>query len=235
MKLAIALLFLLFSAAFPQAPVYTTNFPNTENPISENGQWINGKDFGVDWANVQTTPDLAFGTPLPSQYGDSTAILTGSWSPDQSAQATIKVVSGSAQCCHEVELRLRTVISAHSITGYEINCSVDGSKYLQIVRWNGPLGNFDYVTALSTGCKNGDVLRAKIVGDVISVYKNDVLILQGTDSTFKQGAPGIGFYDDQDDNWNHFGFFNFTAQNEGSASIPPPSPGKKNGHPNGKP
>ena len=40
---------------------YTTNFPLTENPISE-GKWINGNDTGLDWANVRSTVGRAFGT-----------------------------------------------------------------------------------------------------------------------------------------------------------------------------
>ena len=41
---------------------YSTNFPSTENPISESGRWINGGSTGLKWANVRTTPGLAFGT-----------------------------------------------------------------------------------------------------------------------------------------------------------------------------
>ena len=195
-----------------QAPRYTTSFTATENPISDSGQWINGKAVGIDWADVQTLPGLAFGTTLPVQYADPTAVLIGSWASDQEAQGTIRVLSSLTQCCHEVEIRLRTTITAHSITGYEINCSV-GNGYLQIVRWNGPLNSFAYVNTLSRGCKDGDILKAKMIGNVITVYINDVPVLQATDSTFTSGPPGIGFYDSADENWNQFGFVNFTAQN----------------------
>src|SRR5215813_11451279 len=41
---------------------YSTTFPLTENPISEGGSWTNGGATGLDWANVQTTPGLSFGT-----------------------------------------------------------------------------------------------------------------------------------------------------------------------------
>ena len=60
---------------------YTTNFPLTENPISEGGKWINGKKDGVDWTDVRTTPGLAFGTeiggnrPELEKYDDATALL----------------------------------------------------------------------------------------------------------------------------------------------------------------
>ena len=32
---------------------YTTNFPLTENPISEGGKWTNGQTVGLDWANMR--------------------------------------------------------------------------------------------------------------------------------------------------------------------------------------
>src|ERR1700729_3247334 len=57
---------------------YTTNFPLTENPISEGGKWINGQKDGVDWTDVRTTPGLAFGTEIGGnrreleKYDDST-------------------------------------------------------------------------------------------------------------------------------------------------------------------
>jgi hypothetical protein len=210
-------------AAYSSPRTYTTNFSLTENPISESGNWTNGKTSGLDWADVRTTSGLAYGTSLPSQYADPTAVLAGAWGPNQTAQATIRVTTPPASCCHEVELRLRTTIAAHSITGYEILCSVVNSdQYLQIVRWNGPLNDFTYVNTLSTSCANGDVLKATMNGSIITVYKNGVQILQGTDSTFMSGNPGIGFYDNSDSNWNTFGFSSFTATDGTMNDLTPP-------------
>jgi hypothetical protein len=205
---------------------YTTNFPLTENPISEGGKWINGGVTGLDWGNVQTTAGLAFGTTLSTTYADPTAVLTGTWGADQQAQATVKLTTGISACCHEVELRLRSTITAHSAKGYEINCSVaSGSPYVQIVRWNGPLGSFTYVnTTGATGCANGDVLKATIVGSTITVYKNGTQVLQGTDSTYTSGAPGIGFYDQADNYWYNFGFSSFTASDSSTTPQGPAPP-----------
>jgi hypothetical protein len=186
---------------------YHTNFPLTENPISEGGRWINGQSAGIDWTNVQTTPRLAFGTmpgdaEYPYQYADSTAVLTGRWGGNQTVQATLSVPnpSGTAGVFEEVELRVRTTIAAHSITGYEINCSVNtNDPYLQVVKWNGPLADFTYLDARSTGCANGDVLKATVTGagsSTIAVYKNGKQILTVVDSNgpFTSGSPGIGFF-----------------------------------------
>jgi hypothetical protein len=55
---------------------YSTRFPLVENPISEGGNWINGKTAGIDWANVRTTPGFAHGTESGKvKYDDSTALL----------------------------------------------------------------------------------------------------------------------------------------------------------------
>jgi len=69
--------------------LYATDFSRTENPISEGGQWLNGQTDGLDWTDVRTTPGFAFGTeaggnrPDLQKYDDSTAILKGTWRPNQ--------------------------------------------------------------------------------------------------------------------------------------------------------
>jgi len=208
--LAIALNLQLVGCAYsgnapPESPPhatqrsYTTEFLLVENPISEGGNWINGGTAGLDWTNVQTTPGLAFGTESGSGgYDDSTAVLAGTWNADQMAQAVVHSVNQKANpTFEEVELRLRTTITKHSITGYEINfrCTTDASRYVQIVRWNGPLGSFTYVNTTSgPGIRDGDVVKASIVGSTITVYINNKLVLQGTDRTYTSGNPGIGFF-----------------------------------------
>jgi hypothetical protein len=132
---------------------YTTNFPLSENPLSEGGKWTNGQKDGLDWADVQTTSGFAFGTesggtrPAPQKYDDSAALLTGAWGPDQTAQATVRAVNQNDRIYEEVELRLRSALSPHKATGYEILFrSVKSAKsYCEIVRWNGPLGDFTYL------------------------------------------------------------------------------------------
>src|SRR5262252_1498365 len=105
---------MVFAITSAHGASYTTNFPLTENPISEGGHWIGGQSAGGNlWGNVATTPGKAFGVSQPTQYGDPTALLTGSWGPDQTAQGTVKI-SGSiptSGCCREIELRLRQTIS----------------------------------------------------------------------------------------------------------------------------
>jgi len=98
-------------------------------------------------------------------------------------------------------LRLRTTITAHSITGYEFNfrATADGTQYVQIVRWNGPFGTFTYLNGgleagLDLALHNGDVISATAVGSTLTAYINGVQIRQVTDSTYSAGSPGMGFY-----------------------------------------
>ncbi len=178
---------------------YTTNFPLVENPIVEGGRWIDGKTAGLDWASVRTSAGLAYGTDSGAgAYRDSTALLKGSWPADQMVQATVHTTNQQrGQVYEEVEIRLRSALSAHSNTGYEVNfrCTHDGSQYVEIVRWNGPLGKFTYLKkAVGPGLRDGDVVKAIIVGRVITAYINGAQVSQATDGTYTSGNPGIGFY-----------------------------------------
>lgn len=208
---------------------YSTNFPGTENPISEGGRWMNGATVGLDWKNVQTRPGLAYGAD-PSgnpNFNDPTAILTGTWGPTQTVQATVYSVNQqTGNINEEVELRLRSTMTPHSSTGYEIlfRCNHDGGWYTDIVRWNGPLGNFTPLShlGLPPGIFNGDVVKATIVGNVIKVYINNVQINTATDSTFTSGNPGMGFYLHNGANLNaDFGFTTYSASDGGT--VPPPA------------
>jgi hypothetical protein len=154
-----------------------------------------------------TLPGLAVGVDLPSQYADPTAVLGGEWFSDQQAEGRIRMKGSYSGCCREVELRLRTTIGPHSITGYEVLCSVTISNpYLEIVRWNGPLNDFTYIGRTKLGCADGDVLKAISVGDRIIVLKNSAKVLEARDAKFTTGSPGIGFYNTTNSVWIQLGF-----------------------------
>ena len=192
---------------------YGTSFLLTENPISENGNWINGGVVGLDWYNVVTTPGLAKGTDSPVPYSDPTALLAGTWGPNQTVQATVKNAFSGSNCFPEVELRLRSTMSAHSCTGYEIlfSCLSGGAAYMQIMRWNGPLGDFTMLASNTVGVVDGDVVKASIIGSVITVWKNGTQMMTATDATFATGNPGMGFNYGCDPYYSQFGFKSFIA------------------------
>jgi hypothetical protein len=225
----------LFLAASAFANSYTTSFPATENPISQSGMWINGGTTGINWTNARTTPGLAFGTmsgngPGNAVYADSTAILGGSWGPTQTASATLAVLnaSGASGVFEECELRLRTTVMAGSIIGYEINASVSTNPnnfYMQIVRWNGPLGSFTQLNGSTQHFASGDTITATISGSTITAYHNGVPVMTANDSTFGSGSPGIGFFLQGAAGLNaNYGFSNFSASDGLGDGNPTPVP-----------
>src|ERR1700733_9998746 len=98
MRQLLALLsFYLMSCSVGVAQSYSTSFPLTENPISEGGKWINGTTVGLDWNNVYTSGGFAGGVgPSSTTYADPAAILAGSWGPNQTVQATVRVSTPGA-------------------------------------------------------------------------------------------------------------------------------------------
>lgn len=198
---------------------YATNFYHTENPLSEGSAWRNGAVVGLKWHNVITDGLHAHGTQDTEAYDDSTAILAGTWNATQSAQAVVSVTGDpGVGNFAEVELRLRSTLSANTNTGYEIlfNVNTHSEYACQIMRWDAV--NWDgssqyWVGPLATGgatCVDGDVIKATVVGDTITAYINGVEVCHCHDSTYTSGAPGIGFFSKGYNNTT-FGLSSFSA------------------------
>jgi hypothetical protein len=198
---------------------YSTSFQAAESPISENGAWLTGARDGLDWGDISTTPGKTHPHPGPARYADATALLAGAWGPDQSAEG--QVWTGDPHNYPEVELRLRSSLSAHVCDGYEITFSLAPNAYLIIVRWNGPLADYTYLANLNGSqyqVKAGDRVRATIAGHVISAYKNGVRMAQVTDSVYAAGSPGIGFNEQEN---GDYGYVAFTATDEPVSFLVP--------------
>jgi len=186
-----------FSRVSCDAKAYATRFPRSESPITEGKRWINGKALGIDWADIRTKPGLAFGMESGvTGYDDSTALLTGTWGPDQTLEATVYSVNPQTndKIWEEVELRLRSSLAAHRCTGYEALFELPPHNFCQVVRWNGPLGSWTSLGYIGSGVHNGDVVKATIVGNVITAYVNGVAQGHVTDNTYANGSPGMGFF-----------------------------------------
>ena len=187
---------LLPSFGFSQT--YTTRFEGAEDPLSEAGRWSN---HGEDWTQIRKQQGRASGTQTGTNSGkykfdDSYAHLSG-FPPDQEAWGEASIAQPHPPCIQELEILLRWTSRPHWTTGYECfaRCEVSGASYVQVVRWDGPLGKFTYLADLrgaNYGLKNGDILKASIVGHVITVQINGVEKARVTDPTFKTGDPGIG-------------------------------------------
>jgi hypothetical protein len=189
------------------AQTYTTDFDSAENPIDEDGVWNNTGDH---WTHVHTYGGAAFGTQSgDGGYDDSYAYLSG-FPPDQSASGVIKRLPGS-NGSHEVEILLRWSDSAESAQGYEILVHYNGG-WAEIVRWNGPYGDFTYLDSSSNppDPETGDVLSASITGNLIIAYFNGEEFMRATDNTYTPGNPGIGFFKRYSDG-DYIGFSRYTA------------------------
>lgn len=129
---------------------------------------------------------------------------------------------GRLQAVGETPLAVRRESVATYISeseGLPVSRTKD-SSYLQIVRWEGPLGKFTYLAdkrGVNYGLKEGDILKASIVGNVITVFINGVEKAQVKDDTYQTGNPGIGTFLSCDGGRGvgsnrDFGFRNFTAR-----------------------
>src|SRR5262249_49519212 len=77
-------------------------------------------------------------------YDDWYAYLIG-FGPDQTVRATLWIDPTISGDYREVGLLLRWADTPTTARGYECNLAWNGS-YAQIVRWNGPYGDFTYIT-----------------------------------------------------------------------------------------
>ena len=180
---------------------FTDLFSSTNNPIASPWQSPNGTGF----TNVRTANGIAYGTGTGIDiYDDSYAYLTG-YTNDHEVEGVIHVGSVPSGN-HEVELHLRVSEVAGETFLYEFLFNNSGS--FQVVRWDGWTGGggtFDITdltssgtgTGHSTAPENGDTVRARIVGQVITVWYNDSQIWTYTDNDAEKlttGNPGIGFF-----------------------------------------
>ena len=198
---------------------YSTDFPLDEDPISEDGMWVNGKADGIDWTDVVTKGGVVYGAPSRmdvaekraeqgnleeddadpvGDYDDPTAVLSGEWGKNQHGKATVYSKNPTAEFFQEVQIRLRTVIEANNCTGYEVffRCLKTDEGYAEIVRWNGAIGDWTSLKRLvgsDYGVKDGDVVEATIEGNVLKGFVNGVELISVSDDVYENGAPGVGF------------------------------------------
>ena len=226
-----------------QPPVrsYRTRFQLDEDPISEGGMWLNGLTDGIDWADVVTEGGVAHGGRVRmavaerraeqgnldvtamddagpiGDYDDPTAVIGGDWGRNQHVKATVFSRNQTEDYFQEVEIRLRTTITPHSITGYEVfwRCLKTENAYAEIVRWDGAIGSWASLARQQGpqwGVKDGDVVEASIVGNVIRSFINGVEVLSATDATYGAGSPGIGFNFGCGDTYVDHGFTSYEVE-----------------------
>lgn len=204
---------------------FTTNFPLTENPISQGGAFAPGAQASPR-TNAQSIPGRAYGTMTSTSggtdYEDSCAILTIPFPANQYAQATI--YANGAVPGLEVELLLRGSISSGFVQCYEIDFVIEQGGFINITDWKGSPTSLDILASTFGGAgityNDGDIVYADIVGTLITVKINGITMLTCDTSSFPgsnypitSGSPGISFWNQTGSATNspNFGFKNFTA------------------------
>jgi hypothetical protein len=219
---AVLLVFLMVFSITPptSAATFSTEFDLVEDPVSEAGAWINGMTDGLDWADCATTNGYIYGLQSgQTGYDDATALLAGTWGSNQTAGAIVYLGErGSYDAWEEVEIRLRSAITANVNNGYEVIFSTKPAPfgYVQIVRWNGPLASYNYVNLTYSVpelfvVNDGDEVKGEIIGSTINAYINGVLVASGTEETYTTGSPGVGFYHQLPGGNLNYGFKSFWA------------------------
>lgn len=201
------------------------SFPLTENPVFQNGIWVLGGADGLDRNNMQTTGGRICGTQSGNSglYDDSLAILgrMGGWSPDTFVKTRVHSVNQQTGSCFcELEHLHRFTITANQCKGYEVNfrANHDGSQYIGIVIWLGPLGIVGNQSSIDAafaqigsndtgpGIFDGDDLlttcQTRSAGVVITAFIDHhdgngfVQASQRTDTafTYLNGNPGVGHW-----------------------------------------
>jgi hypothetical protein len=181
---------------------YTTNFDVDENPLSEGGKWLH---TDPTLTTCKAVAGKAFGTQNGSGgFDDSNAYLTG-FGHNYEVEGTVWLNPGlSGTGNREVEILLRwtddgplrsTAFGDTHTNGYEITVQHLGN-YMNLGRFKGA-NLVGPITGFGTP-KTGDRFRARIEGQRIRVWWNDVLQIDFTDSDASlqvtTGNPGIGFF-----------------------------------------
>ncbi len=141
---------------------------------------------------------MAYGAVSKGDYTDPTALLTGTWGKNQTVKAKVFSRNQTEKYYQEVEIRLRSTLTPHRCTGYEVfwRCLKTQNAYAEIVRWNGKVGDWTSLqkhTGSQYGVKDGDWSRRRLSATSIKGYINGVEVISATDNTYKAGNPGMGF------------------------------------------
>ncbi|MEO8262352.1 MAG: hypothetical protein ABI566_07255 [Pseudolysinimonas sp.] len=216
---------------------YRTEFTIDEDPIRENGMWLNGRADAIDWTDVVVKGGVAYGAYARNSvvefraeqgnleteddgpvgdWDDPTAMLTGEWGADQYLSGHAFIRNPSAEIFQEIQLRARWTLRPNHCTGYEFIFRVldDDASYVEIVRWGGVIGTWESLgraEGKTVGIKDGDLLEACIVGTTLTATINGRDVLTVTNEVLATGAPGFGFnFGEGDTNVDH-GLTDFNA------------------------
>lgn len=157
------------------------------------------EDFGTDgalgacWSPVTVSGWTTSGRTIiasggagqvSANFAKAAEIMTGNYTADQSAEATIAALSTSG---NTISLLVRADSAAN---GYGLLLASTG---ISIQRYSG--GSAAQSIAASSACGSvvsvGSVYKLEVIGTALSAYCDSVLICSGTNSTIANGVPGL--------------------------------------------
>lgn len=183
---------------------YSSNFSGTENPLSEGGVWASN---ATQWTRMRMQNGVAHGTNGPSDTFDDSYAYLQNWSGEnyEIEGAVFRSASLNEAVAHEIELEFRVADSASAVRLYECLFNFQGG--MQIFRWENSFGSFsadlfiaDNGGSLGRQLQSGDVLKARIVGNNITMFINSTQyghcdITTGSPANvWTTGKPGIGAF-----------------------------------------
>ena len=169
------------------AATYNDSFPQAdENPLSSSGTWVGGYT-GFTAAQLKVVGHRVQSTVLGD---DARMTVSGfSFGADQYVQVTLSTFNSADGIAFFLLLRWSAPTSP---SGYEIaGIRSSGSDTLYIFELDGGENVLDSV---GLTISPGDVFKATAVGSTITVYQNNVQILQTTDATYATGRVGLGAF-----------------------------------------
>lgn len=155
-------------------------------------------DLGANWdagyspdGPAQIVGNAVRATTLATAATETTNAVTGL--ADCWAQATLKTFTGAQAAALRVILR---TADSPTDTLYMFNALRNaGGNTSQIDKFVAG-ANSGLASEAATTWVAGDILRAEVRGDQLTLYRNGVLLLTVTDATLTSGRIGISLYED---------------------------------------
>jgi hypothetical protein len=185
---------------------YSTNFPLTENPISENGAWFSPN---ANWTRPRTSSGIAYGTQTGSSappFDDSIACMANpAWLAYPNHWCSGVVHRDVGALSQEIELFVRCDFTNTNARGYEIDIKEGGAFHF--IRWNGAPDDFTPMVMDITNnvdCSDLSDFKASVLGPVITVTCKGLFCasldvqqwaVDHGGAYFADGVPGMGFWD----------------------------------------
>jgi hypothetical protein len=167
--------------------LFSDNFNRANGSIGSNYQAVSGSTiFEVD-SNA-----TRIGSTAPSSRAHLTCVSTASllFPPNQEAEVTFTTITSTNFDFAGPAVR----VNPTNATGYVLRMDGNDANGRRLSRVSGPtatqIGNINLKNEI------GDKWSIRAVGNVISAYRNGVLVESVIDNTYTSGQPGL-FYDFQ--------------------------------------